>query len=202
MGLNQSTNYQGRAFSMIDDEGLLDQYLNRARRITGDLLVSQTRLCGETTNDHCERVGKHLVELARPLGIPRYLLTVCAGILHDVLEDTVDWNDPASYAQRRMEILGAFNPEILRIVEAVTVDQRLPPERQFAIFLERARNEFQIPELLIKWADIVDNWQTRYVYELHYRSCWEAYAQEMMTVIIPAGLRKAGWSGHLPPPLT
>ncbi|MDP3985428.1 MAG: HD domain-containing protein [bacterium] len=163
-----------------------------------ECLATQCRLCGESVSDHCERVGDLTRKLAQPLGEPRRTFAACGGYLHDILEDAVDWNAPTAGLALRWRIEETFGGEVLRITEAVTVDQRLSPEDQFALMVERARSKFQIPELLVKLADIFDNWQTRHVYSVTYRTLWERFAHQMVDEVIPERLRQCHWEGPVP----
>lgn len=162
------------------------------------LLGEQRRMCGEFSSDHCERVGRRLEPVVSLLGQPLATETICGGVLHDVIEDGVDWNDATARNDLRQRIIGEFGEETLRIIDAVTIDQRLAPEDQFAIIIARARDEFQVPECLVKLADLVDNWPTRHVYAMTYLSLWERTACKLMEKVIPERLHLLGWRGSIP----
>lgn len=181
----------------MQEQARLERLRERAKEMA-QRLMTEPRNCGETAADHCLRVGDCVATLARPLDEPLCTYAVCAGYLHDVLEDTVDPTDPASYERRAGEIREAFGPEVLRIVEAVTVNQLLKPEVQLATFTRRAEDEFREPECLVKLADLLDNWPTRNTHLEPHRSLWETYARAMINELIPARLRFLGWLGVNP----
>ena len=189
---------ESSASSGIEEIATRAATVSRATIAMRLLLGEQRRMCGELASDHCERVGDRVAYIVAPLGEPRATQTICAGILHDVLEDAVDWNEAEARAALRDRIVAEFGEEVLRIVEAVTVDQRLGPEDQFAILTTRAREEFQVPECLVRLADIHDNWLTRQVYSATYLSLWERYARRLVEQVIPGRLHALGWTGSIP----
>lgn len=172
---------------------------DRALRLIERYLGQQRRDCGETAVDHCRRVGERVRELGRGyLNSSDLAEAALAGVLHDLVEDGVSWNDVEALAALRLEIQNEFGVEVLSIVEEVTADQRLGPEEQFGTFRERAPN-WSLKACLVKWADIEDNAPTRHMYNATYRDIWEGYAIDMLRTLIPARLRELGWVGPLPP---
>ncbi len=169
-----------------------------ARVLMHELLGEQRRMCGEFAHDHCDRVGQSLRRVVEPLGEPLATETVCGGLLHDVLEDAVDWNDADACIALSTRIATEYSPVVLRIVKGVTVDPRLSAEDQFAIHTSRAKSEYQVSECLVRLGDIHDNWLTRQVYAATYLSQWEKYARNMVERIIPGRLRSLGWRGSIP----
>lgn len=176
----------------MQEQARLERLRERAKEMA-QRLMTEPRNCGETAADHCLRVGDCVATLARPLNEPLCTYAVCAGYLHDVLEDAVDPTDPASYERQAGEIREVFGPEVLRIVGAVTVNQLLKPEVQFETFIRRTEDIFEAPECLVKLADLLDNWPTRHTYSEPYRELWEVYAREMIDTVIPERLRYLGW---------
>ena len=84
--------------------------IERAYQYSINAHADQSRASGEHYFVHCSAVAESLIELK--LDMP----TICAGLMHDVLEDT-----PTTAEQMRKE----FGDEITRLVEGVTKLDRL-----------------------------------------------------------------------------
>lgn len=177
------------------DITLFDRALQLVERYVGH----KRRCCGETDVEHCRRVGERVRELGRGhLDHADLEQVAVAGVLHDLVEDGVSWNDVEALAALRLEIQHEFGITFLIIVEEVTVDQRLGPAEQFDTFRTRTPI-WSLGACLVKWADIEDNAPTRHMYNATYLDLWEAYATDMLRTLIPARLRQLKWEGPLPP---
>jgi len=88
-----------------------------------------------------------LAEILRRTGDVRSASVLAAALLHDTLEDT---------QTTRAELNSAFGPKIMKIVEEVTDDKRLPKQRRKELQVEHAAHISKSAKL-VKLADKIAN---------------------------------------------
>ncbi|MBI5244604.1 MAG: bifunctional (p)ppGpp synthetase/guanosine-3',5'-bis(diphosphate) 3'-pyrophosphohydrolase [Elusimicrobia bacterium] len=150
--------------------------LEKAFEFSESAHASQARASGEDYFVHCEAVARTLLEFK--LDLP----TVCAGLLHDVIEDT-----PVTAAQMKKE----FGVEITQLVEGVTKLDTLKftsrDEAQAAnwrrMLLATAQD---IRVIIIKLADRLNNMRTLNFLEEVRR---QRIAHETLTLYAPLAQR-------------
>lgn len=153
-----------------DDESL--SLIKKAYEYASDLHKGQYRQSGEPYISHPLNVAYILSEMHADVD------TICAGLLHDTLEDTEATKD---------EISNLFNPEISKLVDGVTkiskmnfsskTDQNMANTRKIIIGLTE-----DVRIIIIKLADRLHNMRT-----LEYKSEFKQKenAMETMDIFVP-----------------
>jgi guanosine-3',5'-bis(diphosphate) 3'-pyrophosphohydrolase len=150
---------QNRIYTFQDVRAIYSQYIQnpddlalieKAYRFADQKHAGQVRKSGDPYITHCFGVAEILAELQ--VG-PK---TICAGLLHDTIEDT---------GTTKEEIQDAFGEEVATLVEALTKVTRLSDYKNVEFTAENHRKIFvamakDVRVIIVKLADRLHNMRT------------------------------------------